>query len=178
MQFLHECDDYDLIAVVSQPDRPVGRGQKLQPNPLAAAAIDNGIEVLRPEKPDDELLGWIQKNNTALAVVMAYGHILKRKLIDAPTHGMINLHASLLPAYRGASPIVGSIANGDGETGLSLMRISPKMDTGPVMDTEVVSITQEDTRDSLTETRTRFATSFKALHSKHFRWHRGIQRTR
>ena len=139
LRFLAECDKYELLGVVSQPDRPVGRGKKMQANPLAAAALELGLTLIRPEKPDAELQAWIKEQDVDLGVVMAYGHILKQDLIDAPEHGMINLHASLLPAYRGASPIIGSIANGDKKTGLSLMRIAPQMDTGPVMDTEEVT---------------------------------------
>ena len=95
MEYLIECDDYDLVGVVSQPDRPMGRGKKSTSNPLAAAALDHELTLLRPEKPDAELLDWIKKQRIDLAVVMAYGHILKQSLIDAPLHGMINLHASL-----------------------------------------------------------------------------------
>ena len=151
LDFLIECNDYDLLGVVSQPDRPVGRGKKLQANPLAAAALERGLTLLRPEKPDAEMLNWIKEQNIDLGVVMAYGHILSQSMIDAPSNGMINLHASLLPAYRGASPIIGAIANGDKKTGLTLMRIARQMDTGPVMNAEIVSISNVDTRKSLTQ---------------------------
>ena len=151
LDFLVACDDYELVAVVSQPDRPAGRGKKLQANPLSAAALDRDLTLLRPEKPDEALAAWIKEQRIDLGIVMAYGHILKQNLLDAPLSGMINLHASLLPAYRGAAPINGAIANGDKKTGISLMRITPQMDTGPVMDTKEVRISEVDTRESLSQ---------------------------
>ncbi|GHB95576.1 methionyl-tRNA formyltransferase [Cerasicoccus arenae] len=140
-----------LVGVVSQPDRPKGRGKKLAPNEISAWALANNIELLRPEKPGTELEDWLRSHDIALALVMAYGHILKKSLLATPPLGFVNFHASLLPAYRGASPIETSVANGEAETGVSLMRIIPKMDAGAVCDAERVAIEHNDTGGSMRE---------------------------
>jgi methionyl-tRNA formyltransferase len=102
----HEAaDECVLRAVVSQPDRRQGRGKKLQPNPVAAWAAENGVELLQPESPTRELAQWLATEQTAVSLVMAYGHFLQKSLRDAAPQGMWNFHGSLLPNYRGASPV-------------------------------------------------------------------------
>jgi methionyl-tRNA formyltransferase len=149
----HACSEENaslqLEAVVTQPDRPSGRGQQLQPNPVAAWAAERGITVLKPAKPDDELVEWVSERNCQLALVMAYGHLLKRPLRESFPLGMLNFHASILPHLRGASPIESAIACGFAETGVSLMRIVAKMDAGPVADIESVAIGAETTGPEL-----------------------------
>lgn len=140
-----QTDSVRVAGVVSQPDRPVGRGKKLTPNPLAAAATVQGVPLLQPEKPGDELVRWLQDEQVQLVFVMAYGHILRNALLETPPMGCVNFHASILPKYRGASPINGAIANGESETGVSLMRIVQKMDAGAVCDVEKVAIAPDDT---------------------------------
>jgi methionyl-tRNA formyltransferase len=134
-----------LRAVVSQPDRPQGRGKKLQSNPVAAWATANGVELLQPEKPGAELADWLVAQKTAVALVMAYGHFLPKSLREAPRYGMLNFHGSLLPKYRGASPVETAIAMGETETGVCLMEIVKEMDAGGVADCEKVRIEGTDT---------------------------------
>lgn len=144
LQWLHKNGGanrpFTLCGVISQPDRKSGRGQKLQPNPISAYAMEAGIPLLRPQKPDAELTAWLQAQNVQLALVMAYGHILKKSLLAAVPLGFVNFHASLLPAYRGASPVETAVACAETFTGVSLMRIVPKMDAGPVLAVETVAI--------------------------------------
>lgn len=142
-------DGVTLVGVVSQPDRRKGRGKQLSPNEISAWALEHGIELLRPEKPGPELEDWLREREVELALVMAYGHILKKSLLAVPARGFVNFHASLLPAYRGASPIETAVASGESETGVSLMRIVPKMDAGAVCDVERVDVGHSDTGASM-----------------------------
>lgn len=139
------ADQCELCAVVSQPDRRQGRGKQLQPNPVSAWAREQGVELLQPEKPGTDLVDWIQEQGVAVAMVMAYGHFLTKRLREAPTHGMVNFHGSILPQYRGASPVETSIAMGDLETGVALMQVVREMDAGGVADVEKVRIENTDT---------------------------------
>ena len=139
------CGDIELVAVYTQPDRARGRGKKVVANEIKTWALESGIPVFQPEK-----LGRFERERIAsmeadAILVMAYGHILSQALLDTPRHGIWNLHTSLLPQYRGASPIQCAVANGDGETGVTLMRLVKEMDAGPIVDAEKVSIDREDT---------------------------------
>lgn len=145
-------DFYELCCVVSNPDRPKGRGKKLSPNPVSQWAIDNGIELLRPEgKPSDKDVLRLRQLGVELIIVMAYGCILKDNVLNYGKYPCLNLHASILPELRGASPIETSIALGKNKTGVSLMAISPKMDEGDVADVCEVEITSSDNAMSLRE---------------------------
>ena len=134
-----------IVAVFTQPDRPAGRGQKVLSNAIKQWALARGLPVHQPEKfgPDDRatLAGY----SPDLSLVMAYGHILRDEVIATPRLGTVNLHASLLPKLRGASPIQTAVATGERETGVSLMRIVMELDAGPVADMERVSIAPRDT---------------------------------
>jgi methionyl-tRNA formyltransferase len=134
-----------VVAVFTQPDRPVGRGQKITANGIKQWALARALPVYQPEKITDEVRAQLAALQADVSLVMAYGHILKQDFIDTPRLGTLNLHASLLPKYRGASPIQTAIANGERETGVSLMRIVRQLDAGPVADVERVSITPRDT---------------------------------
>jgi methionyl-tRNA formyltransferase len=134
-----------LIAVYTQPDRAVGRGQKIQANAIKTWALARGLPVYQPEKLTDETRAELASLQADVSLVMAYGHILRDAFIATPRLGTLNLHASILPKYRGASPIQTAIANGEKETGVSLMRIVRKLDAGPVADVERVSIERHDT---------------------------------
>ena len=138
-----------LRAVVSQPDRRQGRGKQLQPNPVAAWALANGVELLQPEQPTFELADWMVVEEIAVALVMAYGHFLQKSLREAAQHGMLNFHGSLLPQYRGASPVETALASGDAETGVGLMQVVKEMDAGGVSDFEAVRIGEQDTGPEL-----------------------------
>ena len=134
-----------LTAVFTQPDRPVGRGQKITANGIKTWALAHGLPVYQPEKITEEVRAQLAVLSADVSLVMAYGHILKQDFIDTPRLGTLNLHASLLPKYRGASPIQTAIANGERETGVSLMRIVRQLDAGPVADVERVPIGPRDT---------------------------------
>jgi methionyl-tRNA formyltransferase len=140
-----------LVGVVSQPDRPRGRGLASQPSPVSAAALALGVPLLRPESvrtPDtrDAIARW----QPDLLVVAAYGKILPGALLALPTLAPINVHASLLPRHRGASPIAASILAGDAETGVTIMMINEAMDAGDMLLHRVRPIAADDTTESLT----------------------------
>lgn len=143
---------WQLTGVVTQPDRRKGRGKQVSPNPLAIAADALRLPIHKPEKPNAALRTWLRETGVQLGVVMAYGHILGPKLLGTTPQGWVNFHASLLPKYRGASPIETAIACGENLTGVSFMRIEPSMDTGAVADTETVAISPTDTGASVRET--------------------------
>lgn len=132
-------------AVFTQPDRAVGRGQKVQPNAIKAWALARGLPVFQPEKLTDDVRAQLATLDADLGLVMAYGHILRDEFMATPRLGMLNLHTSLLPKYRGASPIQAAIASGERETGVTLMRIVRKLDAGPIVDVERVAIAPLDT---------------------------------
>lgn len=123
----------DVVAVVCQPDRPAGRKLVLRPCAVKLAAEQLGLPVHQPSRvKTGNLDEWLKDRGTNLAVVLAYGRILPPSVLCAPTYGCVNLHASLLPKYRGAAPIQRAIQNGEVETGVSLMRMEEGLDTGPV----------------------------------------------
>lgn len=142
----HEAaDECTLHAVVSQPNRRQGRGKHLKPNAVAAWACKHGVELRQPEEPTRELADWIVAQQISVTLVMAYGHFLGKSLREAARHGMFNFHGSLLPKYRGASPIETALACGDAETGVGLMQVIKEMDAGAVADVERVRIGETDT---------------------------------
>ena len=134
-----------IVAVFTQPDRAVGRGQKVQPNAIKLWAESKGLPVHQPEKfgaaEREQLAGYAPD----LTLVMAYGHILKQEVIDTPRLGTLNLHTSVLPKYRGASPIQTATASGDRETGVTLMKMVLQLDAGPVAGVERVAVAPLDT---------------------------------
>jgi|TARA_B110000037_G_C17128710_1_gene509952 methionyl-tRNA formyltransferase len=141
----------ELVGVFTQPDRPKGRGQKLQANAIKEWATEENLIVHQPARCGLENENWLATNEVDLILVMAYGQILKASLIDTPSIGTFNLHASLLPRLRGASPIHTAIASGEEKTGVSLMRIVPALDAGPFCAQEEISITPTTTASSLIE---------------------------
>lgn len=135
----------NVAAVFTQPDRPVGRGQKVQPNAIKNWAVARGLMVFQPEKLMPEMREQLGALAADVGLVMAYGHILRDAFIETPRRGMLNLHTSVLPKYRGASPIQAAIASGERETGVTLMRIVRQLDAGPIADVERVPIEPLDT---------------------------------
>lgn len=132
-------------AVFTQPDRAVGRGQRVLPNAIKTWALARGLPVLQPEKLTPELREQLAALAADVALVMAYGHILRDDFIATPRLGTLNLHTSLLPRYRGASPIQTAVAAGERETGVTLMRIVRRLDAGPLADVERVPVDPLDT---------------------------------
>ena len=123
----------DVVALVSQPDRPRGRGHHLAPTPTKEVAVEHGVPVLQPERLKDEgVLQQIASLQPHLGVVAAYGKILPEALLQIPTFGMINVHASLLPRWRGAAPVPRAVIAGDRETGVTIMRVVKALDAGPM----------------------------------------------
>ncbi len=144
-------DLVNVVGVFTQPDRPTGRGQKLQAGPIKVWAQERNIPFLQPEKVSEVENQWLKDKAVDLVLVMAYGHILKEDILSVPSCGMVNFHVSLLPKYRGASPIEAAIAQGERETGVSLMQIVRKMDAGAVYDQEKVNIEPNDTAIEVTD---------------------------
>jgi len=140
----------DVAAVVCQPDRPAGRGLKLQAPAVKQAAIELGIPVVQPTKiRTPEFLAWITDQRADVALVLAYGRILPPPVLAAPARGCLNLHASILPRYRGAAPINWAIVRGETETGMSLMQMDEGLDTGPVFTVRRISIGENETTGEL-----------------------------
>jgi methionyl-tRNA formyltransferase len=134
-----------LAGVVTGPDRASGRGQEMRPNPVKSWTAARPLEVLQPEKLDAAFMERIAALRPDVVLVVAYGHILRDPLIALPRLGTLNLHASLLPKYRGASPIQSAVASGERMTAMALMRIVRELDAGPVADVEQVPIGRLDT---------------------------------
>ena len=151
LEYLRGAAGTQLAGVITQPDRPAGRGQHLQANPVAAWARAQGVAMLQPTQPGAEELAWLRAEGVELAMVMAYGKILRAEFLEALPRGVWNLHASRLPAYRGASPIEAALAMGETETAVCLMRVVPALDAGSVADAESVAIPAGDTGPRLRE---------------------------
>ncbi|MGG3560113.1 methionyl-tRNA formyltransferase [Neobacillus rhizosphaerae] len=138
-------DGYEVIGVVTQPDRPVGRKKVLTPPPVKVEALKHGIPVFQPEKiRQEEELSKILSLEPDLIVTAAFGQILPKKLLDAPKYGCINVHASLLPELRGGAPIHYAIIQGKKKTGVTIMYMVEKLDAGDILTTVEVPITEED----------------------------------
>jgi methionyl-tRNA formyltransferase len=140
----------DVRAVVCQPDRPAGRGLEQKASPIKARALELGLHVEQPLKVrTPEFAAWVRAQDADIALVIAYGRILPPAVLEAPRRGCVNLHASLLPKYRGAAPITWAIVRGEAETGISVMQMDEGMDTGPVFTRTAIPIGPEMTADEL-----------------------------
>lgn len=143
-------EGFDVVGVVTQPDRPAGRGREVQPPPVKVAAREEHIAVLQPEQPrGEEFLSELREMDPDVSVVVAYGHILPREVIELPRRGTINIHASLLPLLRGAAPIQAAIREGHSQTGVSIMRMVQRLDAGPVILQLATPISQDQTYGDL-----------------------------
>lgn len=141
---------HQVVAVVTQPDRPRGRGQKVVPGPVKTLAVASNVPVLQPEKlTEDAVAPALQAPDVDLGVVAAYGKILPEWLIALPRLGMINVHASLLPRYRGASPIHRAVMDGDSETGVTIMRVVKALDAGAMLSSVRVPIDPDETSEDV-----------------------------
>ncbi len=140
----------DIVGVVSQPDKPKGRGHKLVPTEVKAAAMELGLKVYQPEKLKNmELMPILEELEPELIVVTAYGKILPPYILEYPKYGCINVHASLLPKYRGAAPIQWAIINGETETGVTIMQMDAGLDTGDMLYSEKTEIGKYETAEEL-----------------------------
>jgi methionyl-tRNA formyltransferase len=144
-------EGFDVVGVVTQPDRPVGRSRsRAVPSPVKEVALVEGIPIQQPDKPrGDAFLAGLRELAPDVSVVVAYGHILPRAVIDAPRLGTLNIHASLLPKLRGAAPIQAAIREGFDETGVSIMQMVPALDAGPVLLAASTPIVPDETAGEL-----------------------------
>ena len=141
---------HKILAVVTQPDRPKGRGRKQVPSPVKELAVTHQIKLLQPQKvSDDHFCDQIREMEPDMAIVVAFGQILKKNLLTIPGWGVINIHASLLPKYRGAAPIQWAILNNESKTGLTVMRMDEGLDTGPILFQKEVPILEDETAGQL-----------------------------
>src|SRR5579872_4810263 len=143
-------DSFSIEAVISQPDRPRGRGQHVSSSPVKDAALELGLHVYQPESIKSESSQeFLKRVAPDVVVIIAYGQIIPARLLNIPRLGWINVHASLLPKYRGAAPIHWAIANGETETGLTTMQIDAGMDTGPTLLQRRLEIGPDETAPQL-----------------------------
>jgi len=150
LRALIESPGFQVVAVVTQPDRPKGRELKLQPSPVKELALKANLQVLQPERARDEaFLGALRDLRPDLIAVAAYGQILPKSILDLPRFGCLNVHTSLLPRYRGAAPIQWAILNGDAETGVTIMKMDAGLDTGDILTQAETPIHTEDTSETL-----------------------------
>ena len=143
-------EQHRVLSVITQPDRPAGRKRQLQQSPVKQVALEHGIPVFQPEKirrPEaiEELKQW----QPDVYVVAAFGQILPQTVLDIPPHGSLNVHASLLPRWRGAAPIQAAIRTGDKETGITIMKMDAGLDTGPILTQRALRIMPDETGQSL-----------------------------
>jgi methionyl-tRNA formyltransferase len=150
LEALHDISD--IAVVISQPDRPAGRGLAMRPPAVKKRALELGLEVWQPKKVRTaEFAEKLRALDADVAVVVAYGRILPRGVLDAPRTGCVNIHASLLPRWRGAAPIQWSIVHGDEETGVTLMQVDEGMDSGAILATVSTPITPDDDAATLSD---------------------------
>lgn len=140
---------HEVVGVITQPDRPAGRGRRLAPPPVRTAAEAAGLSVIQPERLERATLARATGGDCDLMVVVAFGQLLPADVLEWPAHGALNLHASLLPRWRGAAPIARAILAGDRETGVSAMQMTPALDAGPVLARRRCAIAADDTAATL-----------------------------
>jgi len=142
--------NYEVVGVVTQPDRPAGRGKQLTPPPVKVLAQELGLPIVQPNRlREPEAVGQLRAWAPDLIVVAAFGQILRPEVLEMPPYGCINVHASLLPRWRGASPIQAAILNGDSETGITIMRMDAGLDTGPILSQRAIPIWPEEPAGTL-----------------------------
>jgi methionyl-tRNA formyltransferase len=153
LRALHAMPDVHIVAVITQPDRPSGRGRQLTPPPVKVVAQELGIAtILQPETlKDDAVVAQIADLAPDIGVVAAYGEILRKNVLTIPPHGYLNIHPSLLPRHRGPAPVTSAILAGDSEVGVSVMQLGSKMDAGPILVQHRQPLTAEDRAGALTD---------------------------
>jgi methionyl-tRNA formyltransferase len=144
------CEHYPVAAVYTQPDRPGGRGRSLLTSPAKAAALRLGLPVVQPASlKEAEEVARLAGYRPDIIIVAAFGQLLPQAVLDIPRHGCLNIHPSLLPRHRGASPVAAAILAGDNETGVTIMLLDSGLDTGPILAQEKMAISPQDTTGSL-----------------------------
>ncbi len=144
-------EGYDVVGVLTRPDRPAGRGQRVEESPVKQLAWANGLPILQLSTlRDAEAQAAVAELQPEVITVAAYGLLLPQPILDLPSDGCLNIHGSLLPRHRGAAPIAAAILAGDAATGISIMRVEAGLDTGPVLASASLPIDPEDTTGSLT----------------------------
>ncbi len=145
------AEDFCVLGVITQPDRPAGRGRKMTAPPIKVLADELGIPTLQPQRlhKDPDALAQLRTWNPDLIAVAAFRQILKADVLDLPPLGCLNVHGSLLPRWRGAAPLNAAILHGDSETGITIMKMAPGLDTGPMLSKRAIPIGPEDTAGSL-----------------------------
>ena len=145
-------DHFQVVGVVTQPDRPAGRGKALTPPPIKKLALDLNIPYIQPQRlKDPKAMQQLHEWRPQVIVVAAFGQILRQTVLSLPPYGCINVHASLLPRWRGASPVQSAILHGDEETGITIMLMDAGVDTGPILSQRSIPILPEDTGGSLSQ---------------------------
>ncbi len=141
---------FQVVGVITQPDRPAGRGRNKRPSAVKTFALQNDLALIQPRMiRDEDAHSQIELWNPDVVVVAAYGQIIPSSLLNIPLHGFVNLHASLLPRWRGAAPVQAAILHGDTTTGITIMQMDPGMDTGPILAQSKVAIDEEETAGEL-----------------------------
>lgn len=150
LESLIDGKEYEIVGVITSPDKPVGRKQELTPPPVKTAAQKNSISVLQPERiKNPDFTQKIKDLNPDIIVVAAYGKIIPADILSIPKNGCVNVHASLLPKYRGPAPIQAAIIEGEKETGITIMLMDEKMDTGPTLSQRSIALDPQETAETL-----------------------------
>ncbi|PIR94857.1 methionyl-tRNA formyltransferase [Candidatus Falkowbacteria bacterium CG10_big_fil_rev_8_21_14_0_10_37_6] len=149
LEALINDERFNVVAIITAPDAKIGRKQIITPPPVKITALKNNIPALQPAKLDANAYEEIKKINPDVIITIAYGQIIPEKILNLPKHGCLNLHASLLPKYRGASPIQAAIKNNEQKTGVTLMKMDKGLDTGPILAREKIIIVKNETGESL-----------------------------
>ena len=151
LQSIIEKKDHQVVCVITSVDKPSGRGRKLKPSPVKKIALENNLTLMQPDSPkSEEFINEFKNYQCDVLLVVAYGHILTEELLETPQYGSVNIHASLLPKYRGAAPIQRAILNGDKKSGLTFMKMTKGLDSGPMSKRFEIKIEKEDTTADLT----------------------------
>ena len=152
LQSIIDKKDHQVVCVITSVDKPSGRGRKLKPSPVKKIALENNLTLMQPDSPkSEEFINEFKNYQCDVLLVVAYGHILTEELLETPQYGSVNIHASLLPKYRGAAPIQHALLNQEDSTGVSTFLIEPKVDTGKIIDQLKIEITKDDNYGSLSK---------------------------
>lgn len=152
LQALYDDSRIQLTGILTQPDRPAGRGKQLQPPPVKQMAVDKGIDCIQPiSLKDDEVIPWLKQQQPDVITVVAYGGFVPKNIRELTKHGCVNLHPSLLPKYRGAAPMQWTLINGDTMMGITTIILSKGWDDGDIIFQETEAVREDDTYDTLSE---------------------------